>query len=174
MIPDLSKDSLQAFRSKSELLIEPVVGAEHLSALAKCGSLGATLSAFGPAAGKYGRNFLASVRILSGRPAPHRRSMPLQQFVIQTDKGLGASGIPLAGAPAIQLTVDSAGFVTLGGDDMQPPQFSPMGAEPDVGPSSGHVCCDGNAPAPAGTGDNPGFGILPDGVEYLMVKIFGG
>ena len=156
------------------MLIEPVVCAEHLSALAKSGPFGATLSAFDPSAGKDGRDFPAPVRILCGRPTPNRTRMPLKQFVIQTDKGLGASGVPLAGAPAIQLPVDPVGFVTLGSDDMQPPQFGHMRAESDIGSSSGHVRCDGNATAPAGAGDNLGFGVLPDRVEHLMGKTVGG
>ena len=130
--------------------------------------------AFDPSAGKDGSNFPASVPLAGRRSFPDRRCVPLQQFVIQAHKRPGASGIALAGAPAVQLPVDSAGLVTLGGDHMQSPQLGHMWAQPDIGSSSGHVRCDGNAPAPAGAGDDPRLGVMPDGIEDLVIQIFGG
>ena len=97
----------------------------------------------------------------------------LRQFVFQAHKCLGTSGVPLTGTSTEQLPVDSPRFVTLGGNHVEAAKLGNASVQANIRTPSGHVRGNGNGAFPAGMGDDASFFIVLDGIENLMIQVFG-
>ncbi len=87
---------------------------------------------------------------------PHKafRAKKAHEVVFKGDKKLGGTRVSLAPGAAPELVVDAAGFMALGAQDVQAPQFRHALFQDDVGAPTRHVGGDGDRPPAAGLGDN--------------------
>ena len=78
-----------------------------------------------------------------------RKPLVDEQWPVERDVELRATGVALPRATADQLPVDAARGVLLATDDVQAACFSASRTEHDVGAAARHIRCDRNGAAPA-------------------------
>ena len=97
--------------------------------------------------------------------------MSPDELILQADHCPGLTGVALPGTASEELTIDSSGLVTLGGNDVQAPVVDHARAKLDVRAPTGHIGGDCNAPLLAGAGDYLSLLLVPHGVQHLMWEV---
>ena len=87
-----------------------------------------------------------------------------QEDVIESIMPTHRSRVPLASGSSKKLSIDPAGFVGLGGNDVQATQFLDPVSQFNISPPPGHIGGDGDSAPESGLGDDASFVRKTSGV----------